>query len=544
MGTRRVATYTVVLMLSLAGCGSDSGGVTAGSADDVVTPTVAVTATAAPETTTVSTAAPTSMGPTVVETSTTQAPTTTGVPAPSTTAVPVAGFNPPCIDRRAEPDTAPAVDPALVMFGPLGAAPTLDIALPVGRATAADEPQSSTPRLAVIPGGVLVGVNPSYDIGIETSLLAAVNVDGSIRWVRCLDHTLGSLIVAPAALEPSSVLLESYNDVADGTLVYEHEVISLVDGNTTGTLADLVAAAGLDPAATAVTNGEPYVRDLAIGDSTVLYGDGEEHVVKAGVDLLVRLDLVSMTVSTTAYPMEADGLQTFLLAFDTTDDGALVFLGQSPGGLGQVAVSVETENGWTSDAAALRANVGSDVQFFYDATSARALLRGVDALGSTLWERTDITYYGGEGFQTGISGDVALVAGCTPSGKPDDPCDVSSLYGVDVATGATRWQMPGGRDVSMIDEGLALVTEERDPADAESGGWMMIDTSTGAAIPGQAWDDPEGFSNFCCGDGDYVYAFHDGGVVVAANFDRVRVWLPLTAGPATSAGAPISVTLV
>jgi hypothetical protein len=58
----------------------------------------------------------------------------------------------------------------------------------------------------------------------------------------------------------------------------------------------------------------------------------------------------------------------------------------------------------------------------------------------------------------------------------------------------------------------------------------MIDTTTGAPIDGQHWDDPTTFEYECCGGGDFVHVSRAGAVVTAVNERRITVWYPASAG--------------
>jgi hypothetical protein len=414
------------------------------------------------------------------------------------------------------------VDEAVLdTFGPLGPVPALDITLPLGRITAADDAQTTSVSPVRIPGGVLLAVGASSYGYFEGAILTVINTDGSIRWRRCLDRHVSTVSVAPSSSLPTEAIIGSYTATGDEPPAFAWQVVSLLDGSDTRTVADLAVGAGIDATTAA--------QDRAIAwwwDTQLVLGPAGERLIDVATDRLLRIDLTTMTASAVPFPADADGVEMFRLDFDITDDGRLVELGASESGTLSVPVAIELGDGWSTDEADLLAGRPFDLDFVFDDSTGAQPLVALDALGRVLWQRDDITTFGGEGFRFAIDGDVAIVAGCTPSGILDDPCATSSLYGIDLATGATRWQLDGARGVAEVADGFALITEAYIDG-GDSPAWIMIDTATGNPVADdQRWADPSTFENQCCGGDELVFTTRKGGVVIAVYERHVRVWYP------------------
>ena len=124
--------------------------------------------------------------------STTVAVSTT-VDAVATSTVAVGTWTRECADYVRDTPSVPVVDEAeLNTFGPLAVEPGLTIELPLVNASF-NYPVPSATR---IPGGVLVAASTDrtgYPAGGSMApagtVLAAIDDDGSVRWLRCLDRT-------------------------------------------------------------------------------------------------------------------------------------------------------------------------------------------------------------------------------------------------------------------------------------------------------------------------------------------------------------------
>ena len=195
--------------------------------------------------------APTTSTSTTVPPSTTAEAATTTTVAPSTTATTLttSDWKPPCAPFSGGPAPAggPYNEAALDHFGPLGAQPTLTIDLPVGLAipgNAPDQPPAVLP--ARIEGGVLLAVRPGSGSAAKTSILAAVNADGSKRWVRCIDGYIERVWVAPLATQPTNAVLGVVTAYGVNDQTRAWPIVSLIDGSDQGSLNDAASAAGID----------------------------------------------------------------------------------------------------------------------------------------------------------------------------------------------------------------------------------------------------------------------------------------------------------
>ncbi|MEZ5295474.1 MAG: hypothetical protein R2697_04140 [Ilumatobacteraceae bacterium] len=119
---------------------------------------------------------------------TTEPPATTAPPASTVPVVPsdvvVTAWNPDCTERAGSGRVSGSIDPALAGFTTVDTAPTLDIVLPtIDTANGEYQPLVST---AVVPDGVAVGLF-EYSADNESVItIEVVDLDGDIRWRRCL----------------------------------------------------------------------------------------------------------------------------------------------------------------------------------------------------------------------------------------------------------------------------------------------------------------------------------------------------------------------
>ncbi len=152
----------------------------------------------------------------------------------------VSGFDPPCAERAPVATDPPALDEAaLDPFAPLGSAPNLVISLPgTFGGTGVGDPSTSALR---VPGGVLVTALAGEGQG--ASLVARIDADGTVRWVRCFAETVFVRGQSGAALADTVAVTSAA--VASGW-----QELSLADGS-------LGAEVPEPPFAAELTEGEP-----------------------------------------------------------------------------------------------------------------------------------------------------------------------------------------------------------------------------------------------------------------------------------------------
>ena len=150
------------------------------------------------------------------------------VEASTTTTIAIGTWSRRCTEYVRDTPSVPVVDEAaLDTFGPLAHEPGLTIELP--SVWLSNGWWRLVPTMARVPGGVLVAGSvaaPGFqDPGFEASIVMAVDHDGSVRWVRCLDSTVtvqsysieqGLIVVAD--LEPPHHKEYLPVNLADGTI--------------------------------------------------------------------------------------------------------------------------------------------------------------------------------------------------------------------------------------------------------------------------------------------------------------------------------------
>jgi hypothetical protein len=419
-------------------------------------------------------------------------------------------WNPPCAERT-DPTAAPIADErALDTFGPLGAAPILDITLPLGQSSPSETPSAPLVSVDRVPGGVLLLIGPSSFDSFWSWWLTSVDAAGGVRWVRCEEGASArSLVVGPASDAPDTALVE--------------ELVSNVDASPTSVWHAIDLATGSD---VAPPQGLDGVQLLASAGRHALFGPQNGRVVDVDTDRLTLLDLVTLESSQIPFPDETNGQGPFGLYFGMTDDGTVVY--PEPNSA-RAITAVYRDGEWRSDEASILAAWPIRVAFSFDGDIAE--LVGRDGLGEVVWSRPELTDIGNEGFRTATSDDMTVVSACVTR-TIETGCTDVALFGIVTETGDIRWRLPGRRSVSAAGGGFALATDGADVASdtvPDPPGYVMIDTSTGAALgDDQHWDDPEEFRTGCCGESEFVRVRRDGGVVIATNYERVRVWYPAT----------------
>ena len=386
---------------------------------------------------------------------------------------------------------------ALDAFGSLAAAPSLTIDVPSNPAAVAgagsDAPFVDVERVA---GGVLVSVKNPVGPGFG---LSVVDDDGTVRWAACSDRVLWTVATAPGAAG-AVVVTADWNPVGDEPSRIERW--SVDDGSV---LADLTAAVAAIGGGLSVKAETPQSVFFGAGFGTILDADSR----------LARVDLASGEVAERGVPSGTEGLDAGTIAFSTTRSGFLTARFRPA-----VPVDAALVQGvWTTDSTAIEAVTGPLVEARY--VGDRPVVVRVRPDGSVLWQRDDVTPWSGEGFQTGTTGDTAIVAAC-PGGDPIN-CSGTILLGLDVATGATRWQ----RD----DLGFAVDWGDGNALVGGPNGYEVITAATGQPLDATRWAVGT-FAEECCGAGDYVHAERRDGLMVAVNGLQARVFYPAAvAGP-------------
>lgn len=472
----------------------------------------------------------TTTAPPTTAPATTSAPPTTSVPsstAPSTPAV-ASSFQPACVERTPSRSTPPQFgDTAVETFGPLGAAPAISVTLPQAAANQDGFMGPASAAAERIPGGVVIAARAADSFTFPGSILSAVDLDGVVRWQRCLDRTVRWMRAAPASAEPTTIWVQL--DASDGgaPMATTWELISLDDGTSVGDLAQFAAASDIEL-------GDRTAVLAELGDVLVL-GPSDDAAPITAASRLVWLDTAAGTIEELPYPPGTDGLQRYQVDLRVVD-GRLFHVGQLPATYRNVPRAVVADGQWATDAEILADSWGTYVEFGNDYGPdgtelppppegdgmVTLALQAYDSLGRELWRRDDLVSPMREGFQLARDGDVVVAAAC--SSVPAGVCEDGTLVGVDAATGETRWALDGERGVTLIADGHAMV------ASLDGSGnevWTLIDTATGEpAGDDQTWTEPGAFSQECCGGGEFVWAAALDGVVVATRDATMNVWLP------------------
>jgi len=163
-------------------------------------------------------------------------------------------FSPACHDSTRSGAASLPSESSLDTFGPLSAQPTLLINLP----STASGGYGDGKFLQRIPGGVLVAVSALVDVDAETyseTLLAAVDADGTTRWVRCFADAYTPIF--DPANDANTITIEGGGKTGR---IYRH--VSLADGGVSPLLQ------GYTPAG---QPGRAYGEDDATGDDGTVY---------------------------------------------------------------------------------------------------------------------------------------------------------------------------------------------------------------------------------------------------------------------------------
>jgi hypothetical protein len=376
-----------------------------------------------------------------------------------------------------------------------------------------------------IEGGVLLGITAGSGGASKTSIVAAVNTDGSKRWVRCIDGRISGVWAAPPPTQPRTAIVAVQTDYTTTGPVMAWPIVSLVDGSDQGSVADAAAAVGIDPVDFANHwQVEPIyprppssfvVRHLREGGD---YSKLEEFAL---------YDLVTNRLTVISVPSE---IQNGSLGFSDAEE--LVLTG---GTGGYQVLAVFRDGAWSRDPSVLRKAFGVRAIFGSEQPS---LLVGIDATGKTVWTDNGLASAALQGTFVSSDGGVSVADVCT-SWVDVGNCTEYALAGVNTDNGEILWALPGFRLVSAHSNGYLLTTDGSVLDDAHPR-WVLLDDKTGKPVDkDQQWADPDTFRYGCCGESETVWVDHAGGVVVAVNNTRVSIWYPkVAAGETHKASIP------
>jgi hypothetical protein len=439
-------------------------------------------------------------------TETTVATTTT--PRPT---APVPGFNPPCVefvDTREPFSFLSEADLDVLQDLPIEPNLTLDVPSVLGP----DSPDLQPPAVQWerVPGGVLLGVTGSTFALTEGSQLTLVDADGVTRWTRCLDERIVSVRAAPASTEPTEALVGTTTTRADGFYTHTWQRVGLRDGGAVGPVPGLEGVAG------------DQLVPLAQSEQRLLLGAVEPPVVGEGS--LYEVDLASMTATALPWPDAGLALEARPVYAPSGD----LIVEQMDLGVTSVA-AVWLDGQWSTDESAMAMARGPIVEFSYDGGT--TALVGRNVRGEETWRNADLRDLTTEGFRLGFGNDIAIVAACGGALDGSGVCPSPVLVGVDAALGLELWRIDGASAVAFVDQARSLAYTEAAEA------WVMIDNSSGEAIPGQQWPDGT-FAVECCGGDETRYLTRDGGVVAFIDGASVKVWYPASAGATGGSAQP------
>jgi hypothetical protein len=499
----RLSARLAVASLLAASCSSDSG-------DRSVATTV--TSAAAASTTQPST-------PTSPETVPATEPAITN--APTTPVVVSEGFRPSCTEsQRADQSTVSFDEASLAQLGPLQVEPALRLSLPEGVSKFSPEPQATSVQPVRVPGGVLLNVRSSSNGYFPGSILAIIDDDGTARWVRCLPNLVTQIHVAPASTTPTTAIIAVAVDQVDAPSLSEYRLVSLLDGSTTGTLADHFAGQGVDAAPDLRTFGPE-----AATETKLLFGLPDGTIIDVARDHLLLVDIPTLTAELLPFPEFSNGTDMLYNGFRLDANGD-PYLAGSEGGKDIVLRSYH-DGAWSDGPSPLP--LPSSVTVDFELSPSLALV-AKDAHGAEVWRRDDIVSHGGEGFRTASSGNITVAFGCAGSVDEQNDCSKPLLAGIRTSSGKTAWTLDGWRGVSAVGDGYALITDFDMRQSASGGGWILIDTATGQPVDGQHWSDPATFQQECCGGDELFHVWRLGGILVAAAEGHVSIYYPRDSG--------------
>ena len=450
--------------------------------------TVAPVTTAPPPTTVPPTTLPTI---TLAPTTTTAVPVVTGASLWDTECVEVAGAG--------EIETA---DPAaFASFVGLGAQPVLEVVLSgFGNSDAAQVGARALP----IPGGLLVAAYAD-GAGVESTVIAAIDDDGAIRWRRCLEVD-ALLNLAPLSDAPEVAWLE----VETAAPPFGRSLLGI----------DLATGEFRD-APDSVTFRSP----IGAGRWRILDTRSDTEPVDEQDRILV-LDLLDGTVDEVPYPVEVLGQTEVTVGLSITGEDVPV-LGvelDDP-----AAARVYVDGAWTGDP-----DVRARVLPATIVTPFEGGLEYVDGAGRTVWSDPDWRAGSGEVYRHFATDDVVVAMTCLSIDEDDRCVFVDELrspeyefIGYDAATGDVLWRRDSGGVVFLGEGSRGLVSHDFDD-DGFTDGSRMIDLRTGEPlVAAEVYEWPgEYFGTECCGGDQFNRTDRFGGVIIQKSDDRFFLWYP------------------
>jgi hypothetical protein len=432
---------------------------------------------------------------------------------------------PACTDRDA-PSSAPvaADDPAFAELGPLAAAPALAITLPKFREEVGGRLFPPNVQGARIPGGILVTVNG--DEINKGSMLAAVNFDGSVRWVRCFADA-PSVHASGASGTATETLIEtSFVDT-------QPRIIDLIDGHDKGSLQERTLAN--DNTAVIVLMGTP----AADGADNLVFARTGAPI--AATDRIAVVDASFKVVATLPVPGVAVGHTWAEGLLRRAPTGDLTIVDYSNAQQARRGVAVYHQGRWLDERAAGHALWAATFPpvIEFDYTKVGAPLHSTDVDGKVLWKRDDLLAFVTENLNLGTSNGTTIAMVCRTLGAPTG-CTDPALVGVDSATGQDRWRLEGVYSISFVANGYAAV--QRESVGAVTPPWQLIDFASGRPpAPDQQWSDNTAFAVEDRGrapGSSTDYSKPDGGMVITVRDNVLSVWLPKAHGTPT---APVTI---
>lgn len=422
------------------------------------------------------------------------------------------------------PGAGLAYDGVSDRFGPLGPAPLLDVTLPTVTPTDPDDDGQVRTMASLVNGGAVVAATADTGDPADASVVGLVERSGNRRWVRCLAGSVLDVWVAAPRLQPTAALVAAVPP--GGPPRAQWSVLALDTGRDVGGFSDGAAGAGLDAEALAGAG------VVAVSPSAVLIShtaqDGGGWAVP---DTVARYDLV--TGAFASIPAPPGGYGRAELDLGPGDDVVVSSL------QGTGVTAVFHDGSWRTDEASRVAARPVTVRFSTGEADGGAdprPLEALDALGRSLWRNAELTDPSLEGMRIATDGAVTVANVCT-DGDPG-VCNRHEVAGIDTATGAVRWRLPGLRGVAAVADGWALLADagplDNDDATTPSA-WVLVDDRTGeAAGPSQRWTGMDRFAQGCCGDLEN-WVEQAGGVVMATASGHLRLWYPMSTdgGPAT-----------
>lgn len=411
----------------------------------------------------------------------------------------------------AAPDGVYEDDPALEHFGPLGAAPALDIT------TGWPGLLNENADVTRVSGGTAVVLHAGWSEPGWS--LTVINDDGSIRWRRCsLQTALGQVLPTAHAL----VVAETPDPAAP----YPPPTTWRLLDNATGADAGVLDIPADDYVLLSFDDVTSAARFVLFGKTRQYDPAGVIVPLEVGETLRI-LDTETMALTALPYPLDfysgaRSGSWIQLDGSTVVSDGWIL---KEHGDEYPTVKAVFVDGAWSTDPGVVRSAVATA------AFSGDRGWSGFDPFGNVVWTIPDKQVYITEGPEWREDGDLDLLSVCARYESTEDggiQCVSPGLLGVEGETGTILWELAGHRQIAAVGDGYAIVDDGTlDPNAARpAGGWSMIDTETGLSVEGQVWPDFETFDMGGSMEEDGMWVRRDGGVVIAVNGEHIRVWMP------------------